>query len=210
MTLRAVVFDYGGTLTEPYSTALPGFFARTGLDPRALRDVLAPLSGAEDGTDSIAHRAERGEVPLAEVVATLEAIAPGAGALFDPATTPLVDLELNPAMGRLVRDVRAAGLQTALLSNIFLGLDELYRLEDGAFDHVVFSCRVGMRKPEPGIYRHVLDLLGVAPDEALFVDDFPAMCEGARAVGMAAVCVTDHAAAVTEVRALLGLTAPAL
>ncbi len=43
------------------------------------------------------------------------------------------------------------------------------------------------------------------PGEALYLDDFEAMVEGARAVGMQAVHVTDHDRAVAEARALLGL-----
>ena len=39
------------------------------------------------------------------------------------------------------------------------------------FDHVVESCVVGMRKPEPGIYQLTLDTLGVRAEEAVFLDD---------------------------------------
>jgi len=35
----------------------------------------------------------------------------------------------------------------------------------------VFSSELGVRKPHPAIYLHVLELLGVAPDAALFVGD---------------------------------------
>ena len=201
---RAVVFDYGGTLTEPYRDAMIAFYAqRPHLDLNLLREVLEPLAGG--GEDSLLLRCERGEVDLDALVAHLDELHPGAGDVFRPEHTPLVGLTLNPDMTRLHEDVRAAGLKTAVLSNIFRGLETLYQLDHQHWDAIVFSSGVGMRKPQPEIYRYVCELLEVQPSEALFLDDFPEMCEGARAVGMTAVRVKDHVAAVAEARSLLGL-----
>ncbi len=206
VTYKAVVFDYGGTLTEPYRDAMIRFSAeRPHLDLRLLRDVLQPLQSGAEG--SIVVRCERGEATLEELVDHLEELAPGGGDLFRPDTTPLIGLGRNADMHRLLADVRAAGLRTAVLSNIFTGLHALYDVDAEDFDALVYSCEVGMRKPQPEIYRHVTDLLGVQPEEALFLDDFAAMCEGARAVGMTAVLVADHATAAAQARELLGLAA---
>jgi epoxide hydrolase-like predicted phosphatase len=209
VTIHAVVFDYGGTLTEPYRTAFrPEYYEERGLDMLALREVLAPLLGHDgDAADVLAHRCERGEVELSEMVAALEARVPGAGALFDPKDSPFSVLELNPDMVALAGDVRRAGLKVGVLSNIFQGMDGGYQLDPDEWDAIVLSCRVGMRKPNPAVYRHVCELIGVAPREVLYLDDFEAMCAGASAVGMTAIRVRDPKAAVAEARGLLGLPA---
>jgi putative hydrolase of the HAD superfamily len=74
---------------------------------------------------------------------------------------------------------------------------------------VVDASRHGTRKPEPAAYRLVLDRLGVAPDQAVFVDDQPANAAGAAAAGMAAVWfdVTRPDDSYRKARHALGLAA---
>ena len=55
------------------------------------------------------------------------------------------------------------------------------------FDAAIASCEIGAIKPAHQMYEAILALLGVAPGEAVFVDDLPANLEAARALGMRAV-----------------------
>ena len=56
------------------------------------------------------------------------------------------------------------------------------------FDVIVDSHLVGFKKPDPAIFRHALELLGVEPDEAVFVgDSYVHDALAARAAGMRAV-----------------------
>jgi len=60
-----------------------------------------------------------------------------------------------------------------------------------AFDTVVFSCEVGLVKPDQGIYMRACDDLAVSPSECLFVGDGGSdEFEGAQALGMATAQVT--------------------
>jgi putative hydrolase of the HAD superfamily len=86
----------------------------------------------------------------------------------------------------VVRELRDRGVRTALVSNCShstrgvvdrLGLDE-------AFDDIVLSFEVGLRKPDPAIYREALRRLDVVPARAVFVDDQPDYCDGAAAIGI--------------------------
>lgn len=54
----------------------------------------------------------------------------------------------------------------------------------GLFDQVYYSCRTGMRKPEPRIFEMVLQQQNYKPEETLFIDDSPQHIEGARKVGL--------------------------
>lgn len=58
---------------------------------------------------------------------------------------------------------------------------------DGAFDSMVFSAQAGVMKPDPQIFQLSLQELGVAPESAVFVDDFIQNVRGAEAVGMHAI-----------------------
>jgi putative hydrolase of the HAD superfamily len=101
-----------------------------------------------------------------------------------------------------VRRVRAAGHRTALLTNnarewgvtwrALIPLDELF--------HVVLdSSEVGLRKPDPAIYRLACRHLGLEPAECLFVDDLECNVEAARELGMEALLCADGPATAAEV-----------
>jgi putative hydrolase of the HAD superfamily len=83
---------------------------------------------------------------------------------------------LHPDTPRLLAALREAGLATGLVSNAFDPpelMHEDLRIHGIAalLDAAVFSSEVGVRKPHPAIYRHVLDRLAVVPERALFVGD---------------------------------------
>jgi putative hydrolase of the HAD superfamily len=65
-------------------------------------------------------------------------------------------------------------------------LRQIFRAEVwlGDFDVHVFSSDIGLIKPEPGIYRELLDALKLPPQKVFFVDDVPANVEGARRAGI--------------------------
>ena len=52
------------------------------------------------------------------------------------------------------------------------------------FDVGIFSCRLGMTKPEPTIYHHCLDELKIKPENGLFIDDDIRNVEAAEKLGM--------------------------
>ena len=167
------------------------------------------FASAGDGA-SIGNQLERGEVTLEEFFASLgplEAdvrlvIDPDAATFFGAAWAP------NDQMQAFVHEVGEAGYLTALVSNIvheWIPTWESVIPRSLPFDERVYSCVEGTRKPEPRIYEIALERLGVEPAEAVFLDDFAAMVEGARELGMAAVHVEDTATAIAETRALLGL-----
>lgn len=59
------------------------------------------------------------------------------------------------------------------------------------FSRLFLSFEIGKAKPSPEVYRFVLKELGVKPEEAVLVDDKQENVDGARAVGMRAICFQD-------------------
>jgi putative hydrolase of the HAD superfamily len=64
---------------------------------------------------------------------------------------------------------------------------------------------VGIAKPDPRIYHLALDGMGVAANEAVFIDDFEKNIDGARAVGMQTIHFKDPKQATSDLRNLLDL-----
>lgn len=104
-----------------------------------------------------------------------------------------------------LRALRQRGLRTAVVSNCDHGtrpVVERLGLHEET-DAVVLSFEAGVAKPDPGIYRTALDALGAAPEEAVFVDDQLAYCEGALAVGIRPFLILRD-----EARPLEGVSTP--
>ncbi|NJL54651.1 HAD family phosphatase [bacterium] len=80
---------------------------------------------------------------------------------------------LDEALIALIRGYQGAGHTVALLSNDSLELlPKLARLGiDGLFDPLIVSAQVGLMKPDPAIYAHVLGVLQRPPGHTIFVDD---------------------------------------
>lgn len=70
-----------------------------------------------------------------------------------------------------------------------LGLRRRFDLES-RFQGFVISGDVGLRKPDPGIYQHLVRRTGAEPQQMIFVDDRPANLNAARALGMETVLFT--------------------
>jgi putative hydrolase of the HAD superfamily len=143
------------------------------------------------------HALERGECTVAEFERLLAARLIRTDGKSVPADGLLSRMlsasEPLPAMYQLIRDLRARGVRTALLSNSW-GPGG-YPREDfpGLFDAVVISGEVGMRKPEPRIFHHAAQLLDSDPAECVFVDDLEANVRAAVGCGMTGVHHTDPA-----------------
>ncbi len=103
-------------------------------------------------------------------------------------------IEVDELMLGLVDRVRAAGVVTALATNqqSYRGGFMLANLPyDEHFDHQFHSFRVGLAKPDPAYFTHIVETLGVAPEEAVFVDDLEVNVRGARRAGLRTVHFAD-------------------
>jgi len=98
--------------------------------------------------------------------------------------------------------------KTGLLSNAFSDLRDIVTNTwqfSNAFDEMIISSEEGVMKPDARIYHSVLEKLDVAPQEAVFIDDFSHNVDGARAVGMQAVHFLNPLQAKAELFEILGI-----
>ena len=204
--------DWGGVLTTPILTAVRAWIDTDEIDWEVYRSVMKSWiveAYDTDGGANPVYALERGECTPAEFERQLAAalirvdggavVAEGLLQRMFAASVPV------PAMYEIIRALRTAGFSTALLSNSWGG-DEYPRADFPAlFDAVVISGECGMRKPEPEIFQHAADLLGLAPEQCIFIDDIEANITAAQACGMTGVHHVEAAQTVAEVEDLLGL-----
>jgi putative hydrolase of the HAD superfamily len=204
--IRALISDFGGVLTTPLSDSFLAYQeeARVSLEELGLAMQRAGEAYGEHPLFAL----ERGEIAEAEFARRL---AEQLGDGFEMARLRhhLGRIEPNPPMIRYVRQLRARGLRTALLTNNVREWEPLWRAKlpelDELFELVVDSAFVGMRKPERRIYELTLERLGggIRAEECLFVDDLEVNCEGARALGMTAVRFEHAEQAIAELESAL-------
>jgi epoxide hydrolase-like predicted phosphatase len=211
-TLKGLIVDYGGVLTSALQDTMSAWAESDGivLDDfsTAMKDWLGTSYGDDARTNPI-HALERGEIQiphfeeqLAARLRTRDGRPVEAEGLL---TRMFAGFETQPVMFEVLRQARAAAIRTALLSNSW-GLDYPREGWDELFDAVVISGEVGMRKPEPGIFHHAAEALGLAPEQCVMVDDLTPNVKGAVAIGMVGVHHVDPEQTVAELEVLFGVS----
>ena len=113
---------------------------------------------------------------------------------------------LDQELVNFIRSLKSK-FTTGLLSNAWDGARRVLTKSKPCIDafHIsVFSCEVGLAKPDPAIYRYILRLCGIEPHEAIFVDDFIENIQAANDLGIHGIQFKNAAQAIEEVKHLLG------
>jgi putative hydrolase of the HAD superfamily len=210
--VRGVITDWGGVLTTPLKDAIALWIEADGIDAagyRALMREWVQQAYAADGALNPIHGLEDGSLPpaeferrLAERLRTRSGAAVAAEGLL--ARMFLAFQPVEP-MYEALRRARAAGVRTCLLSNSW-GNTYPHELFAELFDGVVISSQVGLRKPDPAIFQHALDLIGLPPHECAFVDDIEHNVRAAESLGITGVHYVDAATTVARLENILGVS----
>lgn len=104
---------------------------------------------------------------------------------LDAPLDPARVVEPYPEVVGVLGELRDRGLRLAVVSDAWPALPELHAGVGlgGYFEAYAISALLGCTKPDPRMYRHASDALGVAPERCLFVDDSPALVEAAIQLG---------------------------
>lgn len=199
--IKAVLFDLGGVIFESPLHTISAFEADQGLAAGTVGRIVT-----EAGGDGAWARHERGEISAETFERGLTEEARRFGVDLDVAGMMRrieADVAVRPPMLAAVRRLREEGLAVAAVTNNWKGLNAPSVEEH--FDVVVESCLEGVRKPEPEIYHITLARLGVAPRQAVMLDDIGVNLKTALKMGMTTIKVTDPIAALQELGALVGI-----
>lgn len=188
--VTTVVFDIGNVLIHWNPRHLyRGLFA----DEAAMERFLAEVC-----TDAWNLEMDRGGQTWAEAVAEKTSLFPEHADLIRAYDERWDEMVTGPIEGsvEILAELEAAGVPVYAITNFSA---EKYERAKERFDFLhrfrdtVVSAHERLLKPDPRIYRALLDRNGLAAAEAVFIDDSPRNVAGAEAVGMAALLFTDPA-----------------
>jgi 2-haloacid dehalogenase len=205
VALKAVVFDLGGVLIDWDPRYL---FRKLLADEAAVEEFLATVCTPEWNAEL-----DRGR-PFAEGVAELVERHPehaAAIAAYHERWPEMLAGEV-PGTVEVLADLRAAGVPLYALTNWSA---ETFAITRGRFefltwfDGLLVSGEEGMTKPDPAIFRLLLDRFGLDPGATVFVDDSEANVAAARELGIDAVRFTGPGLLRRELTARRMLARPA-
>ena len=167
--IRAVVFDYGNVISlSQLQTNIEGMASLCRLPMTRFQELYWRFRPAYD----------RGDLTANSYWASV--LREEGRSLKQEEVSKLVELDSeswgrpNPAVLQWTEQLRQAGIQTAVLSNMPLEISrylEANRPWLTLFHHLIFSCDLRLVKPDPAIYHACLKTLHLAPQEVLFLDD---------------------------------------
>ena len=207
----AVIWDFGGVITSSPFEAFARFETANDLPKDFIRSINAsnPDTNAwalferseidADAFDTAfqAEAAARGHsVRGADVLALLAGdIRPEMVAVLQR----LIDEDYK--IGCITNNVKTgSGAGMARSTEKAAAVEAVMKL----FSHVIESSKVGIRKPDPEIYKMACTALDVTPERAVFLDDLGVNLKPARALGMATIKVSGAEQAISELETLLG------
>lgn len=198
MAIRNIIFDVGNVLVVWDPEAIE----RAALGEVAIRQAgyISPIRG-----HPIWLRLNRGELTFDEAKARY--VEEGWEAhTIDRLFHELLALQhLKDETVALMSELDAAGYRLFAITDnvheIVAHLKEVYEFWS-YFETAAVSAEIGVLKPDPAIYRWLLDTAALDPSECVFFDDVPDNAAGAEAVGMQGRVFTDAAQARKDLRAL--------
>jgi putative hydrolase of the HAD superfamily len=206
MSIKAVIFDFGGVLCfHPTERQLSEAAELCGL----------PVPEFVDAFWKKRREYDRGH----DAKAYWQDIASQTGRVFDDAmVAEMVRREIDfwsnydQRVLNWASQLRNSGFGTSILSNLPRALGETLRATPGfldPFQQITFSYELGLIKPERQIYDYAVEGLGIRPEDALFLDDRVENVEGARLAGLQAAMFTTWEDFLLNDRERFGLPAPA-
>ncbi len=201
---QAVLWDFGGVILSSPFEAFNHYEQQLGLP----RDFIRSINARNPDHNAWAQM-ERGEIDMARFAELFEAEARAlGGGLSGHHVVQILSGEIRPEMVEALKRVRERFRVACITNNMPAGhgpsmtrspeTAEQVRQIMQLFEHVVESSKLNMRKPDPRIYRHACELLGVEPDACVYLDDLGINLKPARAMGMATIKVESAAQALDE------------
>ncbi len=196
--IKAVIFDFGGVLAEEgFREGLKAIAKKSHLDPKEFFRVAADLI-YETGYVTGAV----GETAYLDRLREETGIRESNDTIRDEILKRFI---LRRDVIRYVKELRAEGLVTAILSDQTDWLDELNRKNPffHHFDHVYNSFRIGKGKRDPSVFGDVCLRMGLQPGETVFVDDNIDNVRRAATEGLNAVLYTGLREVKVEIKKYL-------
>jgi putative hydrolase of the HAD superfamily len=206
--IEAVIWDFGGVITTSPFEAFARFESERGLPLDIIR-----RTNAANHLENAWAKFERAEIDAETFDELFASESRSLGVeVRGKDVLPLLSGDLRPEMVEALRRVKAEFKTGCITNNLpanSIGSHagrSLYVAEVMAlFDHVIESAKIGLRKPDPRIYRMMTDALGADPKSCIYLDDLGVNLKPARDMGMKTIKVLNASQAISELQAATGL-----
>jgi len=212
MAIEAVIWDFGGVFTTSPFEAFRRYETERGLPV----DFIRTVNSTDPDTNAWA-RFERAEIDAAgfDTLFLEEATRLG-HAVRGAEVLPLLYGDLRPKVLDALKTCKAAGFKVGCITNnvptghgpgMAQSADKAAAVGEimSLFDALIESSKAGVHKPDPRIYQMMCELLDVAPEACVYLDDLGINCKPAAALGMTAIKVSTQDQALAELAVVTGL-----
>ena len=208
--IKAVLWDFGGVITSSPFEAFNRFEQSNGLPIDIIRKINStnPETNAWALLESSKISVDEFDQKFAEEAKHLGHAIGGADVLS------LLSGELRPEMINALRLIKAKLRIACITNNVRTGKgpsmtrdpDKAARVNEvmDLFDIVIESSKVGLRKPDPAIYKLACSEMNIEPNEAVFLDDLGINLKPAKALGMITIKVLNASQALNDLEEHLG------
>jgi len=206
--IEAVIWDFGGVLTTSPFEAFARFEQERGFPVDIIR-----RTNAANHLENAWAKFERAEIDVEafDQLFADESRAFGAE-VRGKEVLPLLQGDLRPEMVEALKRIKAQCRTGCITNNLpanAIGSTSgrsLYVAEVMAlFDHIIESAKIGLRKPDPRIYRMMIEALKIDPAKCVYLDDLGVNLKPAREMGMTTIKVVSAPQALAELEAATGM-----
>ncbi|WGM41145.1 HAD-IA family hydrolase [Caulobacter sp. NIBR1757] len=212
MTVKAVIWDFGGVITSSPFEAFNRYEAEKGLPHNLFRTVNS--TNPDSNAWALFERNEI-DAPGFDAMFLTESTALGHPvrgaevlALLSGDIRPRVVAALNTCKQHFKVGCITNNVQTGHGAGMSANTQKAAAVEGvmELFDAIIESSKAGIRKPDPRIYQMMCELLQVEPAECVYLDDLGINCKPAAALGMTAIKVTGQDQALADLERATGLS----
>jgi putative hydrolase of the HAD superfamily len=208
MAIEAVIFDFGGVITASPFEAFNRYEAERGLP----RDFIRRVNAVNPHDNAWAHL-ERSDIDHLEFDRRFRAESAALGREVSGAEV-LRELSgaIRPRMVAALKACKSRFKIGCITNNFMTEKGDAHRMAGAMgevldlFDAVIESAKAGLRKPDPRIYLMMCELLGVAPQACVYLDDLGINCKPAAQLGMTAIKVVDVDQTLADLARATGLS----
>ena len=207
MNYKAIIWDFGGVITSSPFEAFNDFEKKNDLPLDLIRNI-----NSENPDENAWAKFESNLVSIEEFDELFYQEAKAKG--YDVKGKEIIKLlsgSIRNNMVEFLKELKGT-YKLGCITNNVKPLEKDIREDSNAvaskeamllFDHIIESSKVGIRKPNPEIYKMSCNALNVNPSDCIYLDDLGINLKPARELGMTTVKVIDPEEAIKEVRNLL-------
>ena len=208
MTIKTIIFDFGGVITNSPIEGFKLLEEKHGYDKGLITNI-----NMNNPDDNAWAKSERGEIDIHTFLEEFEKEALEIGQKID--AREILQQLYGSMRENMINKIKLLSsskkYKLICLTNVLKGVDIFTPKERvnsvnqvmTYFDIIYESYKLNMRKPETRIYQYILNEINIKPEETIFLDDLGMNLKPARQLGINTIKVVNPKDAINELDQIL-------